>query len=278
MTVPFRLLRALWSVPAILAALWTASPASAQGDLLIAPTRIVVNGAGSAEVVLNNIGEQPATYRIGLELRRMTAEGSFEPVPEAEITAEQKGLLDMFRYSPRRITLPPNQPQSVRISARPPEGLADGEYRVQMLFRAIPDARPVEDSGASDPAAGFTIRLTPVYGVSIPLVLRKGQVEATATLARAVVERDGEGPRLVIDLARKGNRSLYGELRVVAAGVKEPLFLARGIAVYTEVTLRRLDFPLTADQANRLRGPVTIEYREMPEAGGRLIAALPVTL
>ena len=63
MTVPFRLLRALWSVPAILAALWTASPASAQGDLLIAPTRIVLNGAGSAEVVLNNIGEQPATYR-----------------------------------------------------------------------------------------------------------------------------------------------------------------------------------------------------------------------
>lgn len=46
--------------------------ARAQGDLLVAPTRIVINGGGGAEVVLSNIGAETATYRIGLELRRMT--------------------------------------------------------------------------------------------------------------------------------------------------------------------------------------------------------------
>jgi len=278
MTLPFRLFRAFWSLPVLAAALLGAAPAQAQGDLLVAPTRIVINGAGSAEVVLNNIGDQPATYRIGLELRRMTADGALEAVDAASITPEQKAVLDMFRYSPRRITLPPNQPQSVRISARPPEGLADGEYRVQMSFRAIPEARPVEEAGAGDSATGFTIKLTPIYGVSIPLILRKGQATAVASLAHAAVVREGEAARLTVDLERQGNRSIYGEVRVVAAGVKEPLFLVRGIAVYTEVTKRRLEFPLTAEQAARLKGPVTVEYREMPENGGRLLASLPVKL
>ena len=51
-------------------------PASAGvGDLLVAPTRIVLDGRKGAEIILNNIGEEPATYRISVEFRRMTADG-----------------------------------------------------------------------------------------------------------------------------------------------------------------------------------------------------------
>ena len=39
-------------------------------------------------------------------------------------------------------TLAPHQPQAIRIAARPPQGLPDGEYRVHLLFRAIPPATP----------------------------------------------------------------------------------------------------------------------------------------
>jgi len=56
---------------AVLASSVLAHPARAQGDLLVAPTRVVINGGGGAEVVLSNIGDKPATYRISLELRRM---------------------------------------------------------------------------------------------------------------------------------------------------------------------------------------------------------------
>ena len=42
------------------------------GDLLVAPTRIVLDGRKGTEVVLNNIGDEPATYRISVEFRRMT--------------------------------------------------------------------------------------------------------------------------------------------------------------------------------------------------------------
>ena len=45
------------------------------GDLLVAPTRIVLDGRKGAEVILNNIGEEPASYRVSVEFRRMTEAG-----------------------------------------------------------------------------------------------------------------------------------------------------------------------------------------------------------
>ena len=46
------------------------------GDLLVAPTRIVLDGRKGAEIVLNNIGDEPARYLVfefhapGVELRK----------------------------------------------------------------------------------------------------------------------------------------------------------------------------------------------------------------
>ena len=64
---------------ALLAPLLLCAP-SAQagiGDLLVAPTRIVLDGGRGTEIILNNIGEDVATYRISVELRRMTPDGVY---------------------------------------------------------------------------------------------------------------------------------------------------------------------------------------------------------
>lgn len=252
-------------------------PVSAQGDLLVAPTRVILNGGGSAEIVLNNIGATPATYRIGLELRRMTPDGDLAIVEESAATPQEKEMLAAVRHSPRRILLPPNQPQSVRISARPPEGFADGEYRVHMTFRAVPDTRSVEAAGEQPSASGLTIRLTPIYGVSIPVIVRKGQLSGGAEIAGASLVREGSETALKVDLVRTGSRSVYGEIRVIAPGARQPAYLVRGIAIYPELQQRSVQLTLNPAQAAALRGAMTVEYREMPEAGGKLIAAKPVT-
>ena len=51
------LLRRLALLAAALSATF-AVPAQAQGDLLVAPTRLVVSGGGSTQVVLSNIGSK----------------------------------------------------------------------------------------------------------------------------------------------------------------------------------------------------------------------------
>ena len=110
------------------AALGVAMPAplSAQGDLLIAPTRLVLDGRRGGEVMLSTIGSEEATSRVELELRRMTPEGDLERVEESSANVTERAALEMIRYAPRRVTLPPGEPQSIRISARPGAELPDG--------------------------------------------------------------------------------------------------------------------------------------------------------
>ena len=65
------------------ALLFSSTPAAAGiGDLLVAPTRLVLDGRRGTEVILNNIGDEPATYRISVEFRRMTPDGRLVDVTE----------------------------------------------------------------------------------------------------------------------------------------------------------------------------------------------------
>lgn len=254
-------------------------PASAQGDLLVAPTRVMINSGGNAEVVLSNIGEKPATYRISLELRRMEESGDFDEVAEADANTTERAALDMVRFAPRRVTLLPGQPQAVRISVRPPEGLPDGEYRVHMSFRAIPTPGAPDAAAPAEvaPTAGVTIKLTPIYGITIPVFVRKGRLEAQASITGARQVRFENQAFLEVDMGRTGQRSVYGEL-IGKSPRGEELFSLRGIAVYPEVNRRKVHVPLNAEQAARVKGPIKLEYRELPENGGALITEANLTV
>lgn len=249
-----------------------AAPSLASGDLLVAPTRVVLDGSRGTEVVLNNIGSAPATYRISLELKRMTAAGGLDEIEETDANAAERAALEMISFSPRRVTLPPNQPQVIRIGLRMPEGLPPGEYRAHMLFRAVPDALAATDRAAAGPGTGVSVALTPIYGITIPIIVRVGDVEASAAIGKAWIEQ-AEGQTLfAFDLARTGNRSVYGDIEVTRPGVAEPLFLARGIAVYPEVGARKVAIPVPPEVASALKGPVKIRYSEDRELGGGTIA------
>jgi P pilus assembly chaperone PapD len=252
------------------------APAAASGDLLVAPTRVVLDGRRGTEVILNNIGAEEATYRISLELRRMNEQGKLDDVVPEAANEVEKASLEMIRFAPRRVTLPPNQPQSIRIGLQGTEALPDGEYRAHMLFRAIP--KTPEAGAADDTSNGLKINLIPVYGVTIPIIVRKGELKATAAITNANIGRDNEGATLNFDLARTGNRSVFGEVHVTRPGVKEPLLVAKGIAVYPELPSRLVSLPLFPEQLASLPGEVVISYYDAAEAGGGLITELRTVL
>lgn len=262
---------------ALISSLLIGAPsAQAAGDLLIAPTRVILDGRRGTEVILNNIGNEEATYRITLELRRMNDQGRLDDVDLAQASDKEKTALEVIRYAPRRVTLPPNQPQSIRIGMQPSETLPDGEYRAHLLFRAIPKATPVE--AAQDAGNGLKIQLIPIYGISIPVIVRKGNLEGVAALANVRMGRDNEGPTLEFDMSRKGDKSVFGEIHVTKPGVAEPISIAKGIAIYPEVASRNVSLPLPPEVAAQMKGEVVVSYYEAPEAGGGLISQVRAVL
>jgi hypothetical protein len=250
-------------------ALLGGAPAQAGiGDLLVAPQRIILNGSRGTEIILTNVGEEVATYRISLEIKRMLPDGTLEDV--AEPSLGQTSARDMILYAPRRITLPPDQPQSIRIVARAPKGLPDGEYRVHMLFRAVPPPRPAAPAPGEVKGIAFEIR--PIYGVAIPVIVRLGNLSAKAGIANVHLTTDKGKPAVAMDLSRQGSRSTFGEVRVLKSGIAEPIAIQRGVAVYTELGERKVVVPLDERFAGQASGPVTVQYVETSDGGPQTIA------
>ena len=254
-----------------------AAPAQAGiGDLLVAPTRIVLDGRKGAEVILNNIGDEPATYRVSVVFRRMTEDGGLEDVEQPD--AGDKAAEDMILYQPRKVVLPPRQPQAIRIIARAPQGLPDGEYRVHLLFRAIPPATPVVAAAASEPVKGLQFRLTPIYGVTIPVIVRLGNLQATAGIANVHLEKSDGKQAVALDLSRTGSRSSYGEVRVFKAGVRDPIAIQKNGAVYPAVNRRHVAVAVDEAYKGAVAGPVTVQYVETFDDGSHVIAETQAVL
>jgi len=248
----------------------------AQGDLLIAPTRLVLDGRRGGEVILSNTGNEPETYRVTLELRRMNENGDLEPVAESDANATEKAALAMIRYAPRRVTLPPSQPQSIRISVRPGADLPDGEYRVHMSFAALPKVHPVADAPASQ--TGISINLIPIYGIVMPIIVRKGELTVKAGLANPHIVRGPKGDDCAVDMTRSGTESVYGDILVYPRGAKDPVFIIRGVGVYPEINVRHASFPVTPEQEAAMKGPVHVEFRQASENGGAEIASIDTVI
>lgn len=241
----------------------TPSPAggTAVGDLLVAPTRFVFEGnQRSAEVTLVNIGQETATYRISFVYLEMTEEGG---VKEVEPAADAMLAEPLIRYSPRQVTLEPEVAQTVRMQLRKPANLEPGEYRSHLLFRAIPPAGLPEPSAEGNEPESLQVRLIPVYGVSIPVIVRHETTPAEVGIDSATLET-GRSEAQPFDaacvLARSGLESVYGDLRVIQIvnGREHVVGTLSGVAVYTPLQRRRILVPIT---------PLT----DVPVDSGRLV-------
>lgn len=274
-------LLALMLLPQTSTAQEAPSPAgSSVGDLLVAPTRILFDGNDrSSEVTLVNTGDGEATYRISLMHLEMTPLGELKEVTEGEFLAEP-----LIRFSPRQVTLEPNVAQTVRLQIRKPAELPAGEYRSHMLFRAIPKPAGA-DTLDEEPAQGLVIRLTPVYGVSIPIIVRHEVTGATAGLEGLALEPGDETtpPGLRVTILRDGDRSVYGKLivRLVREGMPPTIIgVMNGVAVYTPLPARAVRIPLQLDETTTPldRGKLEVEYRDLEERDEALLATAVLPL
>jgi P pilus assembly chaperone PapD len=242
------------------------------GDLMIAPTRLVFEGRKrTAEVSLSNTGTSRATFRVSLIRMEMDERGGFNEKP---LDTGSENMQSLFRFSPREVTLDPQETQLVRIQIRKPADLLDGEYRLHMVFRGIPPAVAPAPPSAEAPKE-LSFNLMPIYGIAIPLIVRHGETSAKASISDPAF--DATTKTLLFKLNRSGNQSLYGDLSATllsAGGGSTVLAKANGLAVYTPNPSRLVSLPIERPLPPGSR--VRITY-SLPE-GGALQAEATLTL
>lgn len=259
---PFQFLVPLIGLVMLLSALPLRS--LAQGDLLITPRRVVFEGSKqSQELTLANIGNDTAKYNVSFVQYRMTESGAFEQITEPD--SGQYFADKYLRVFPRSVTLAPNESQVVRMQFRKLPDLKAGEYRSHLYFRAVPDEKPLGDDAAVD-TASIGIRLIPIFGITIPVIARIGDLPLSVDLADLKLDTKTDTvPQLDITFNRLGDKSVFGDLMVYwisPLGIQTEVGIVRGIAVYTPNKLRRFSMKLRKlPEVNYNHGTILVKYQ-----------------
>ncbi|MCX6249151.1 MAG: molecular chaperone [Bacteroidetes bacterium] len=219
--------------------------ADAQGDLLIIPKRVVFEGSKkSMELNLANIGRDTARFVVSLTQLRMKEDGTFETITEPD--SGQYFADPYLRYFPRMVSLAPNEAQVVKLQVSRASQMHPGEYRSHLYFRAIPDETPLgdkkSDKEVKKDTTGISIQLKVMFGITIPVIIRVGDLSASVTLSDlSITSTNDTVPQLMMVFNRTGNKSVYGDIEVKYTGLDDKTIqvaIAKGVAVYTP-NLRR---------------------------------------
>ncbi len=227
--------------------------AKAQGDLLITPRRVVLDAnKRSMDLSLANIGKDTATYTISFVQIRMTEAGTFETITDPD--EGQRFATPYLRFFPRSVTLNPDEVQTIKVQATRTRDLEPGEYRSHIYFRAIPKEQPQGEAVPvqQDPST-ISIKLIPVFGITIPVIIRSGEPTVNVTLSDLSLRFEQDTvPRLGFTFNRSGDYSVYGDIvvdHISPGGKVSQVGIVNGIAVYTPNNRREMSLPLINTEA-----------------------------
>ncbi len=255
---------ALLAIPAV-----TARPALAQSGLVVTPPLVQLDlRTRSQTLTLVNRGNEAQTYRISVINLRMDPSGN---MVHTEEPATGEGFAgNLIRYAPRQVTLEPGRPQTIRVLYRRPKDLADGEYRSHLLFQQVPKSEPAPAQDSNE--SGLTMQIRAVFGISVPVIVRNGQLEASGALVDARPEDLGDqGLGIAFTIEREGTKSLRGDLVATVDG--QEVGRLNNVAVYLSTPSRRIVMRLGPEAQKSLSGKqVTVEYRTRRDEGAEPIA------
>ena len=183
---------------------------SAQG-VMVAPHAVFIDHTQrSGSVLLYNPGTQPVEVSISTIYGYPTTDSSGAIKLDTLMADSSTSALAWIQAFPRRLTVGPRERQTIRLLARPPVGLADGEYWLRLVIAAQAGRVPI--TGVADTTAiqiGLTLEVRTIIGVNY----RKGPVSTGVALSNMRAEVVGDSLITRARIERRGNAAFIGTIR-----------------------------------------------------------------
>ena len=222
----------------------------------VSPTAVFMDErTKSTQITIGNAGDQAeeATIEVKFGFPDVDSAGTpyirfvEDPGPEFNSAA------DWIRAFPQRVRLEPRSQQVVRLLARPPDGLPDGEYYTRMIVTGRGATLRV-NTGDSAVHAGVNLEIRLVTSVTY----RKGRVTTGIGIRGLTAEAEGDSLSVWAHLVREGNAAYLGtaEVELLTPGGTIVRRWSTALAVHYPVR-RRFSYPLdslaTGDYRVRFR-------------------------
>ncbi len=230
---------------------------SAQGNLMIFPKRVVFDNSQKVqEINLSNIGKDTAVYNVSFVQFRMSEVGDFK-----EITVPDSGqnfATPYLRVFPRRVVLAPNESQTVKVQVTKTNELEPGEYRSHIYFRAVKNIKPLGDNASKADSGTISVKLEPVFGISIACIIRKGESNTVVSISDLEYDNTVDSVEyLKMNFHRTGNMSTYGDITVNFINNENKSFEVgkiQGFGVYTPGNIRKCKM--------KLKKPIGVNFNQ----------------
>jgi hypothetical protein len=183
---------------------------SAQG-VMVAPHAVFIDHTQrSGSVLLYNPGTEPVEVTISTIFGYPTTDSIGRIQLDTLMADSTNSALGWIQAFPRRLTVGPRDRQTVRLLARPPVGLADGEYWLRLRIAAQAGSVPI--TGVADTTAiqvGLKLEVRTIIGVNY----RKGPVMTGASLSNLRAQVVGDSVITRARIERRGNAAFIGMIR-----------------------------------------------------------------
>lgn len=231
----------------------------------VTPTAVFMDErSDAAQVTIGNAGDTPEEATVELKFGFPDADSAGTPFVRMidDPGPEYPSAADWIRAYPERVRLEPKSQQVVRLLARPPANLPDGEYWSRLIVTGRGASIPVQgaDSGVR---AGVSLVIRLVASVTF----RKGRVSTGVVVRNLGVDAEGDSLTVWAHLDRLGNAAYLGTADVELVSGRDSVVRrwSSALAVYVPMQ-RRFSFPLdsVAPGDYRVRLRLRAERADLP--------------
>jgi P pilus assembly chaperone PapD len=236
--VPLRLL-------AILLFLILSMTAELFAGVLVAPTVVFLSDKSrTGRLTIQNPSNLPkdVTISFSFGLPASDSLGDIYLTLQDSNVTDPRSALEWVKAFPRKVVLPPNGSQVIRVVANPPAGLADGEYWARIVIAAQEGETTIPASGDN---GGISTKLNMVTQTAIVLKYRTGALLSDLQLQGVSLQKTTTQLWAIVDLINRGNVSYVGILkcRLLDQSNNEISANQVDLAVYRNLK-RRIALPL----------------------------------
>lgn len=246
---------------------------SAQG-VVVAPHAVYLDHrTRSGSITLYNPGADPAEVSVSFLYGYPVTDsaGNFTLFEPDSVSPAMPAAHTWIEAFPRRMVIAPLQRQMVRLLARPPAGLADGEYWARVMVSATAGSLPVSVPDTAGISVGLSLEVRTV----IPLTYRKGSQRTGIAISSLAATRTADSLTVRARLERQGTSAYVGTATgtlvdssgTARAGFTEP------VAVYYDAT-PAFALPLAGLPAGRYRLRLQLTT-ERPDVAPELLLRTP---
>jgi P pilus assembly chaperone PapD len=237
---------------AISLALILSTAAELFAGVLVAPTVVFLSDRSrTGRLTIQNPTNLPKDVTISFSFGLPSSDSLgdvYLTLQDSNVT-DPRSALGWIKAFPRKVVLPPNGSQVVRVVAYPPSGLADGEYWARIVVAA-------EEGEATIPASNqngaISTRLNMITQTAIVLKYRTGALVSDLQLLGASAQTTPSQVWVTVNLVNRGNVSYVGVLkcRLVDGDDSEISSNQVDLAVYRNLK-RRIALPITNKKTPR---------------------------